>query len=282
MKKAIRIISVLLCAVMLGILLCSCTYLDEQKAMHAVYTGDSETNLTFRGYTYQKIDLPSNISFLMNEYKVANAYLTEKDVPVLLSKRFGSIVWYNSDEENPVLLHGNTTVGDFVREDRYEEISGKVFTAKMDHYALYDYIQPYAYGMERSYEVTLKLISDEAINAINDSLKSGNKVSYKEITANTPNSISLIQCDQDMLLTNQCNVHLYQDGDRYYLLQTVNEVAYDENVVEVPEKYNDEIKNLFTEYRESVYPASVDDYFYYGANSGWGNSEDHSTEYIGA
>ena len=280
MKKIIRIVSIAVCVVMLGVMLCSCTYLDDKKYNRAVFCDDSQTSMTFRDYTYRKIKLPNNLSFLANQYNFSTAVVTDSDVPVLLADKFGHYFSYPIKEEHPIVISCNAQYGDFVREDQYEAVSGKITNAKMDHYAVYDYASLDEYSMEYHPEMTLKTVSDDTAKAINEILKSGKKVKYTELTKGRIYMINLIQCDQDMLVTNQCCVNLMNDGQKYYLLQTVNDVAFDDNVVEVPEKDSVMLSELFTQYQGATFPAAIDDYFYYGTASGSNSSISQTTKAI--
>ncbi len=290
MKKVIRIIAVAICITLLGVTLCSCQYLDDKKDNHAIYCDDSKTSFTFRGYTYKKISSPSNMSFIEPKTDFTNAYVTEKDVPVLLSESYGNTMAFSAKEKNPVIIHivsrgigyvspvsirqssywaeYEDISGVFAREDHYDELTEKVKAAKLDSYYVTKYkdYSANAYFYESSYEDIIdpyefELVSDEVAEAVNDSLLNGKKVKYTKLESDGWDSINIIPCDKDMILTNNNNVVFFKNKGDYYLLQTLNGNAFGEEVVKAPEKYTELFDKFYVANKELIYEGYLWEFF---------------------
>lgn len=315
MKKYLRIISAAVCIVILGITLCSCQYLEDKKAEHAVYCDDSKESLVFRDYTYRKAAISKDITFLTPEEQLC-AYVTTEDVPVLLASEFGERLYYNNSEQNPVVMRCENTTDEiyyayptsfpsnmhnlradylkegsaeadrvFIREDQYDTLSKAMKNAVMDSYYIWKLKYSYSYnnysGDAEPYysDYTVEKISDDAMNAINESLKAGKKIKYSDLDREL-DGIVFTACDKDLLFTNDYGVLLLHDKDDYYLVQLGKTgSALSNDVVKVPEEYADSIKDLYREYSVNAFSAILPEYFEEYADqtkstteTGWGDS----------
>ena len=294
MKPIVKIISIALCIVMLAVTLCSCQFLDEKKANHAVYCDDKKDSFTFRGYTYRKADLSKSLSLIATN-DITNSYLTEQDVPVLLSSRYGEMLSYNTDEQNPIIIecvsfdhdgisynpllsysfnidlgmdhfdYSYTSNRIFIREDQYDTISENVKNIVFDHYYMieynYDdefYDPDYGYVPDEKH----KAIDDDTAKAIRESLKTGKKIKYTEFGDDDFDAIEANQCDKDVLFTNDYGVLLLNRGKSYYLVQLKDHEPISNDVVKVPDQFIDTFKKLFDEYANSTYRTMLINYVF--------------------
>lgn len=292
MKPIVKIISIALCIVMLAVTLCSCQFLDEKKANHAVYCDDKKDSFTFHGYTYRKADLSKSLSLIATN-DITNSYLTEQDVPVLLSSRYGEMLSYNTDEQNPIIIecvsfdhdgisynpllsysfnidlgmdhfdYSYTSNPIFIREDQYDTISENVKNIVFDHYSMieynYDdefYDPDYGYVPDEKH----KAIDDDTAKAIRESLKAGKKIKYTEFGDDDFDAIEAYQCDKDVLFTNDYGVLLLNRGKSYYLVQLKDHEPISNDVVKVPDQFIDTFKKLFDEYANSTYSTMLINY----------------------
>jgi len=293
MKKVIRIIAVAVIIAMLGVLLCSCTYLDEKKANHAIYCDDSKSSFEFRGYTYKKIKITSSLTYIKELNDGTDSFVTTEDVPVLLANSFGDSMHYSLLEKNPIIIkvehkdhsfsrdifntyhylamtynESDDLDSVFVREDKYDDVSKLFESAKLDHYyiKLINYYETryddYEYDSYPVYVYDNQLISDEATDAIVDAINKGERINYTKMpTVSSWDTLRFDQCDKDLMLTNNSSVYIFSNGQDYYLVQTVADRTYGTDVIKVPEKYKELFRELYTKYRECVYSGVLEDYY---------------------
>ncbi len=184
MKKIIRIIAVALCVTTLGVMLCSCQYLEDKKDNRAVFTDDSKESIEFRGNTYKRISLTSSSFVTINSTFGTSGFVCEKDVPVLLSSMYGEPFEYDSSKDSPLILqcyrsdpsiqeYVSDTEGDslrsafnlnnnsynyflagynndrcYVREDLYDDLKEELKSLKLKHYFYIKEYDPYVSDSE--------------------------------------------------------------------------------------------------------------------------------------
>ena len=285
MKKVIRIIAVAMCVALLGVMLCSCQYLDDMKKNHAVYTDDSKEAIEFKDHIYKGFSMPENIIPITDSEAYGEfTYVTTKDVPVLLSEMYGDSFSFDTREKTPLILTCYNEVNNsvlnysnlgtaqtyqvqcYVREDRYDELSEEMKNATLDHYYyLHDNYDSYVgnnsdyldYGSISS--VDYRLVSEELTNAINDTIKSGKKVNYKKLKDEGWNSFTLNYCDKNRLVTDVSKtlIILYnRESLKYYLVPKFPAMSYShgaKEIFEVSEKYHKALDQLFKEEYDSVF-----------------------------
>lgn len=299
MKKIIRIIAVALCVAILGVMLCSCQYLEDKKHDRAVFADDSKECIEFRGYTYKRISLPADVVIMDGDsYYGYQAFVSTKDVPVLLNSIYGQPITFDFSEENPPILQcykedknvsndaterfvrfsytytynyfGYELDSDkcYVREDRYDELKEELQNAILDHYYYYDYHEEEyndVYYEDRSM-VELKLVDDDLTKSINETLKSGKTIDYTTLKdSDSWNSYWLSYCDKNKLVkddSKELRIFYNSTNDKYYLLQTSYSLANHKELIEVPKSDNQLFKKLFDEQKDEV---TFDDdlYFYF-------------------
>lgn len=300
MKKLFKIIAVVMCIAMVGVILCSCQYLDDKKALHAIYNDDSKETFTFRDYKYLRMkfdnDVNSDVNLLITN-DMETAYVTTEDVPVLLADNFGDMLYYNGREENPVVMNCDSMNDEsyysyaftfsggiqnlrsayfdsrssdaenrfYVREDKYDELKKAIDSAVMDSYYTWNYNyndDKYNYYNDDDDLYHLETISDDAVKAINETIKSGKKITYTEFGSADMEGMDFNMCDKNMLVTNNYGVLLLKDNDEYYLVRLKDGSAISNDLIQVPEKQKEELAKLYTKYYDNSYSFMLDEYFY--------------------
>lgn len=253
MKRIVRIIAVVLCAAMLGIILCSCEYLDEKKANHAVYCDETKDSFTFRGYTYQTADIPEDLIFIpVNSF--SKTYVTEKDVPVMLSTWYGEKLRYDLNKQNPIIIQIYSSQSYYIREDQYVSATYTFNNPVYDHYYLDDNSSEIDYD---SVGTNYTLISNDTTNAINDTLDTGEEFNYTDFGDDVFEALNIYQCDKNLLITNNRGVTFLKKGDSCYLVPIKNEKVNSDVVVKVPEKYVKGFIKQFEEHESMVYETTM-------------------------
>lgn len=158
MKKIKRILAtLLLCALALS--LAGCAELDEMKAHHAVW-GEERGTVLYNGAVYRALT-PSDLLQIWDAKDVI--YVTDKDVPVLLSRWYGSTM---SVDKSGILLecHGYSAWGGselytsfYCREDKYPEIDRQLRQGPDLSRVIYSYWDEE--GNEKLYSLTADQIA---------------------------------------------------------------------------------------------------------------------------
>ena len=239
MKKYLRIIAIVMCVAVIGSTLCSCTVLDDAKDHTVVFTDDSHESFIFHGNNYKLlkgVTNDSSLSFIL--YDAAwNYHITDPDVPVLLSSTYGKSMVFDEHETQPQLIavmkysedddlytnyvefkSSSNSVDYYVREDKYDVIIDQFKSAKVDHL----YISVYEYDDETepwnggSYKKIL--LDDEAMKAVENTLKNGEQFSWSDIDEAYWETMELYSCDKDILVTDGRNYEIIvTEGYSYYI-----------------------------------------------------------------
>ena len=289
MKQFMRIIAVALCLIILGVTLCSCQYLEDKKVNCAVYCDDSKESLTFRGNTYRQIKPKKDQQIIVSDNTVA--FVTTKDVPVLLSTQFGERLDFNGYEEHPAVLrcdsradeayyaypvsidsslhnlsaayfaNGTAEMRYYVREDKLDEISKVIENAELNEYFTYNF-NDFDYSNKYSNEK----INDKVKEAINAALKEGEKINYSKLSNQDWNALNWCMwaypCDKNMYVTDTGSILIASDRLNFYLVPMNNSSPLTKDLIQVPEKYYDSFNSLVKRYySDNYYYGYVRDYF---------------------
>ena len=92
MKKTVKLIAICAIISVLAVGLCSCDRIDEMRAVHAKWNEDGES-FTLGGEEYKYVGLSSMLS--IPSIATRTVYITDADVPVLLSEDAGEHARYN-------------------------------------------------------------------------------------------------------------------------------------------------------------------------------------------
>ncbi len=171
MKNLKKLFAIVLCLI-ICLSLCSCNFIDNMREKQAY--SDDKGNIIYKDKTYK---LLSECSYFNPDFSKNNTiYLTEKDVPVLLSRAYG----YNRKISNDELFIRETVYNDnygtggylyYAREDVYEAYEEKI--------TMYTYFDGYAFsytayetnteGNSNNYPKTLtkyKMLDDEVTEVL--------------------------------------------------------------------------------------------------------------------
>ncbi|MBR6681699.1 MAG: hypothetical protein IKL40_01795, partial [Clostridia bacterium] len=93
MKRKLKILAIISLLCICGTFLASCEYIDELRNNHAVFVyDDGVTKIEKDGKIYVELEGMGDF-FGAGTFK--SITITEKDVPILLSKQFGDSAWYS-------------------------------------------------------------------------------------------------------------------------------------------------------------------------------------------
>lgn len=229
MKKTIRIAALFLALLMLALPLVGCDRIDEMRANQGFWNDDG--SISFNGKTYKLLS-PSKYLYT-DLYR--NLEITEKNVPVLLSERYGKNFSISYDEV--FIAHGSEY---YCRADKYDYVEKRIKEgAKLDHLGFYYTHNGYKIGKVGH------VLTKEEVSAIEDIMRGENivKESIHEV-ASYNICIVLDKCSSDMLFATKSDIRLYIDSDNCYFISD-GPVVYS-----VPAKYDRLFDNMFEEFRE--------------------------------
>ena len=235
MKRFVKVIALIACAAMLCAALCSCQMLDEAKKSTAYFTDNTKTALTFNGNTYRRIETPKGVSFILNDTK-DNYHAASPDIPVLLAGSYGkTMLVQQKDADDPRMVavitseyydYYSSDYSDgyykdklqyYLKEDAYDEVKSLIENAECDHYCTYVYRYDYAVNEAPSGNI---LLNDDQTAAVNRTLSEAKKVKWSDLSIRDDwESISLVSCDESMLVTDNKRVHIVTNGYDFYLYE---------------------------------------------------------------
>lgn len=260
MKKTVKLLALMTVIAVVALSLCSCRSMDETIANQAFYTDSTKTGFTLRGKLYRQLDI-GRLSFIdaQNAAPGSGCYITEKDVPALLSSWYGD--WYTiSNDEAVVYVFGDY----YVREDKYEAVKEVADSAVLDHYYIsyypvlnhyspYEGIEAERYDAENMKTVFL---DQDVTDAINNALKTAesDKVQLSDERLQSVDAMMIERCDKDMIVTTyDSDVVLLRDGEKCYVSDDGNYYWDDAYTVCPFDKEGEAlIKALFEKYPEAA------------------------------
>ena len=230
MKKALRIVACLLVAVLACFSFSGCEMLDEMRACHAkrLESGNIELN----GQEYRA--LPSN-QWFQPDYDGEWIYVTDPDVPVLLSTKLGDMAESSSDGLFIRTSDENSEGTVYCRLDRYDEMLKRMekgFTAT-------GYCYSYLYYDEELEEEEWRyyFLTKEEVDAVDYVRKNvpGKLIQNADVFFDQV-YVLLERYDQDQLF-RQYAYDVYVVGRTYYLMD-------DQILYTVPTELNDTFASL--------------------------------------
>ena len=212
MKKYIKLISAVLLTVVICGGLCSCKQLDEMRDNRAIY-GKTEETLYFRKAEYKL--LPQCDDLYIEDENLG--YVTEKDVPILLSDMIGKPVFF--DDKALFITAERYPYGSEVwcRADIYEETVQKIENYELDSLCYWNPDFSYHYDeslMEKRYIVVPSTVAEIIRSAFaGEGIKIESMGKY-EITYTT-----FQNCDKTTtFIDTDTMIMLNSNGSEYYLL----------------------------------------------------------------
>ena len=222
MKKYIKLLCVLLLTVMICLCFCSCMELDQMRDKQAFW-GSTEETLYFRIAEYKLLPACNDLSLTPG----GHGYITENDVPVLLSTSLGQHMSYDRDAIFIVSGHWQNKPECnkvWCRADKYDEICKAIDSYTPDRYCVYN--PKYADGDNYEEYISLyTLLSEEASEIIDTAL------STEGILANEWNQYNYIAeiyaCDEKLLFVSELPISVVELGNgEVFILKRVDDDWY--------------------------------------------------------
>ncbi|MBQ3183897.1 MAG: hypothetical protein IJB57_09545 [Clostridia bacterium] len=167
MKRLLKTITIILSLILLCSLFTGCNELDEMKAQHAILNEDG--NVIFNGSTYLPLETINSNNFNPNTVS-ETVYVTEEDVPVLLSNLFSDYYGDITADGSVMKLYSSSlrdyppTIMYFCREDRYDEVSAK---AKDEEIVAEVYTYSYGYYDDNgNHASAIYMLTEEEMDAV--------------------------------------------------------------------------------------------------------------------
>lgn len=232
--------------VMMGVLalaLCSCDYLDQKKAQHAVLDNGV---ITFENHEYTSVGR-SNYSLVVARDGYPSLYVCAPDVPLLLIGYYGTSSDVSSD--GLVIAYGGEL---FVRDDATADVRAELANPKMDKYCTVSV----TWDDQGNTSRTVVPFDDKAAAAIRAALATEPMEISTFYNSNaTYQGFSFSVTDESCHLRG-LSYDLYQGADNtLYVEDYLNDAMYT-----VPPQYTDALMSLFTVRPEStVVISGVDD-----------------------
>lgn len=248
MKKVIRMIAILVLAVMVSSLLCSCIPLDNLKNNRAVWLNDEKTEVQFRDNLYRLIPLKDN-AIIHNESFIG--VITEADVPILLAQSEGRTMDYDSTVDVPIILKARNDISGYkyyCLDSDYDRISqinaDQQYDSMYITYRKYDAEDDTSDDWFYEYKYVYEIISEEYQDAIDRTLSSSDVISDYEADFHA-DYLDVVRCDSEMILSDFDNIHIERSDNEFYVMGSKNysyrKVLDSDKVI---------FKRMFAEYEE--------------------------------
>lgn len=257
MKKNTKFLVLVLALVMICLCLTGCDELDQMREEQAVWTTkDSTDSITYKGTYYKKLDIDNTPNPLYNQNISGTVYVTDPDVPVLLSNRFGE--YFNISEDESFITgwlytDGYMFIGEevlYCRADIYDYIMSKI--SEGVEYTKYGFGY-YQWDEEELTDIwTYTYLTSEEINAVNKVLEEVEPVSDSNIAYNETYILSLDKVSENDYF-GRCAFELYVDGTGTYYLVQYSETLDMHTHYEVPKEFSpifEELEDTAYEYME--------------------------------
>ncbi len=263
---------------MLSISLCSCTALDELRHNTGVFDDDTKETITFRDTSYQRLDIADdfyNGESVIDHGNRMSVWITEPDVPVLLSNLFGDHGWYTfvKDQSDPPVILNVTT-----RHHVYDSVIS-TDTLRYCRADMVDYVKDvldndngldhlyFSYYDDEAFEKALEqndyqpeiydsyydyyhfiLVEDRYQEVFEKTLKNKDIVMHSDFPHGELQNLTLSRCDEQMIVMDDSYaMDLYCIKDDYYisLYQTyyVHKVAGEDRQT---------VETFFRQYQDAV------------------------------
>lgn len=249
MKKILKISALILALMMMCLYLTGCDELDQMREGQAVWTTkDSTDSITYKGTYYKKLDIDNTPNPLYNQNISNTVYVTDSDVPVLLSNRFGE--YFNISEDESFItgwLYGYMFEEVlYCRADIYDSVMSKINEGV--EYTKYGFGY-YQWDDEELTDIwTYTYLTTEEINAVNKVLEDVEPVSDSNVAYNEIYILSLDKVSEDNYFGRSA-FELYVDGTGTYYLVQYSETLDMYTHYEVPK----ELSPIFVKLENTAY-----------------------------
>ncbi len=213
-KKILCIaLSVLLCSSLIG-----CNFIDEMRLSQIYF--NEKSNLVYDDKEY--ILLPYCEAFTPDFSKGKNLYITEKDVPVLLSETLGEYAELSSDKLYISTSDNYNTDEFYARSDVYEKIADRI--NKGNYFDGYLYGYSYFDVEANEFKYVKKFISSE-MQVTMDTILSGEEITDIDIDLLYQFEVMSIYAGSKDFLFSQYAFTIYKT-EKYIYLVNDNERVY--------------------------------------------------------
>lgn len=240
MKNKIKPIISILLTLLLCFALTGCDMLDEMKKEQAFYTNEEKTEFVWQGTLYKHIEIDKDI--FATSY-VGAGYITESDIPVLLSDLYGDSF---SIIEPYGLIMSNYGYY-FCKAEEYGYYHTLAANAKLDKYAYIttNYVEDEDHIMR--YEERLKIVTDKAQETI-DKILAGEKTELLKF--NFTSLYTIFSCDSTKTFyEDSFNLIKMTATDEYYL--NVYNKINGEEFYKIPQEDIEVFLEIFEDIKDS-------------------------------
>lgn len=232
---------VLALATVLCLSLCGCAELETMRAEHGVWQEDG--SILWNGAVYRKLENTTAVEEFDFTYSYVTIYVTEPDVPVLLSTMFGEgmdVYAYGTilGHYDYRLAEGRTTW--YCREDVYDEMV-KELEGGIQLNTYFYYYYDYQKGESVKYYLT-----EEQANTIHRILTTVDPVPSKDFDEPREDGLYLYICDDSHRFEQDTDKWLCRTPSSYYI------ESFDEFYV-VPMEYNGIFDEIWKAYDDGSY-----------------------------
>lgn len=210
MKKYVKLISAVLLTVVICGGLCSCKQLDEMRDNRAIY-GKTEETLYFRKAEYKLLPQCDDL-YIEDENP---GYVTDKDVPILLSDIVGTQVWF--DDEALYITKDSYPYGQKVwcRADKYNEMVEKIENYELDSFCYWN--PKYNYYSEA--DQPKYIVATYPVDEIIRSAFAGEGIKVESEGKHEITYVTFQNCDKTTtFIDTDIMITLNSNGSEYYLL----------------------------------------------------------------
>ncbi|MBR5451910.1 MAG: hypothetical protein IKV36_02820 [Clostridia bacterium] len=231
MKNTVKRLASVLLVIIICFSLCSCSMLDEMKEQQAFFLNDDKTEFVWKGVNYKQI--PVNDDIFYNNLQ-PGGYITESDVPVLLSELYGYYFWV-CEPMGLIETGGNF----YCKTDEYDYYMTLIATYNKDKYAYRteEIIGPNAY------RANLNIVDEETIKAIEYTLAF---CKVKNFNLQTQWMYTIYTCEDTGTFYDRCFDVVEVRGEGYYF--QYEDKINGEEYYKVPDEY----KKLFDKIYDDV------------------------------
>lgn len=229
MKKMSKIFALILAIIMMCLCLSGCDELDEMRKEQAFWleSGNADS-LIYNGEIYKKIEGTNLPDPLYNCSYEEQVYVTDPDVPVLLSQSYGE--WLDISEDHNFMygyiygpyeteyygVYESGTESLYCKDDMYDAVSSKI--ASGIEYTLYGYGY-YTYDEEDDFygKFNYYYLKNDEIKAINKVIEEVKPTEDDMINYNYEYLLTFDKVSDDKLFGKYSYELYYNNFDGYYL-----------------------------------------------------------------
>jgi len=244
MKKALKIFLCIVTVITICFSLTGCNLLEDAREAHAFW---KDGNIVLGNSEY--IVLPPCETLRPDYSELTEIYVTEPDVPVLLSMFLGTPLTKSND--GVFLVDDSYTLEDdvifYCRSDKYDEIIDRINEGFKPTGYCYEYTE-YNDDYDYEWQPRTYILSDLEKKAV-DSVVAKVKPTVLPEIANTEYeyAVYLDECSQDMLF-KKSSYEIYLNKNIYYIYEYKESKAY---LYTVPSEYNASFESLMSKSIES-------------------------------